>query len=300
MTASLIIDGPAGFDATGELCGLSSARRLITVFKLAGVSRTIISDSGNMDAVVHYCTKIGADYLLPRKKDAKGAEGRVLAALKYLPEKYTRLFITPCSFPLFETETVRRLCETDADIAVPEYNGERGYPVLISRRVMSKLKDCGGELDRFLSENSGSVLKLKTDDAGVVTDVSSGADVSELAARNSLHTKLRVKNKISVAREKNFFGPGVLQLILLVEETHSVSFSRKVMGMANSYTAKITQDAEQNLGFKLFSHYHNGHNGGRTDLTPECKRFTEQYRAFTADCDKYINEAFLKHFPDKN
>ncbi|MDR0905714.1 MAG: NTP transferase domain-containing protein [Oscillospiraceae bacterium] len=296
MTAALIFDGPAGFDATEDIYGLSAIHRLVTVFKLADIDRVIISDSENMEKIMHLSSKLGADFLRLKKTDAAGAAGRVLATLKYLPERYSRLLTTPSNYPLVEQETLRQLCEVDAEIVIPTHGGERGYPVLISRNLFGRLADCGGDLAAFLAESGESITELETEDSGVITDVSVGADVSAIAASRTLHTDLRSGFKVTVAREKSFFGPGMLQLIDLVEETHAIRTARLIMGMSQNNLWHMTQAAEKNLGFKLFVHENDGSWGGTSTLTAECREFAEKYRQFNDDCERLIGESFQKYF----
>jgi CTP:molybdopterin cytidylyltransferase MocA/molybdenum-dependent DNA-binding transcriptional regulator ModE len=296
-TAALIVDGSAGFDSTAALYTLSPLRRLIAIFRQAGIRRIIIAACENTDAVSRNASKLGADLLLLDKNEAANADECVIAGLNHLHARYTRAFITPANFPLFEAETVEKLCCSEADITVPLCNNERGYPILVAWEMFDELKNHGGSINSFLNANSKRVSTVRTTDIGTITDVSksSGADIETIARNHSLHTKLRPSWKFGLSKEDAFFGPGVFQLITLVDEVQSVKAARLLMGMVTSRMQKIVRDAEDNLGFKLFRY---AGNPRKSYLTPECREFVERYSAYADDCERAVNEAFDKHFSD--
>jgi CTP:molybdopterin cytidylyltransferase MocA/molybdenum-dependent DNA-binding transcriptional regulator ModE len=283
-----------------EIDEMSPIYTLIALFNNAEISRVLIADSKNADTIKHNATKLGADFIFGKRIEIESAAGCVLAGVKYLPQKYERLLITPSNFPFFEVETVKTLCASDADIAVPLYKGKRGYPVLVARSMFDELKNCNGELDAFLDANSGKVSEIEVDDEGVTADVSSVANAHELAAKHSIYAKLRPDKRIYVAQKSDFVGPGVLQLIKLVDEVKSVQSARIVMGMTSSKMQDIVHEVEKMLGFKLFWYDASGRPGGSgySYLTPECRAFAEKYEAYTNDCANYIHETFSKYFPD--
>jgi molybdate transport system regulatory protein len=259
----------------------------------------LIADSVNTKTIIKDFTRLGADFLYGKNLQNEGAEACVLAGMKYLPAKYDRLFIAPSNFPLTDIETVKLLCNSDADITVPVYRNKQGYPVLISRNQFDQLKVCGGNLDKFLRANSRFVNRVKVNDAGATADVSGGAEVSKIAAKTTLQTKFRQDAKLRISRGAFHFGPGLHQLITLVDEQKSVQAARLIMGMASRRARDIVHEAERTLGFKLFRFEIGGRPGGYSYLTPECRDFIERYQIFSENVDRLIKEELKRNFPDE-
>jgi Uncharacterized MobA-related protein len=84
--------------------------------------------------------------------------------------------------PLVTTETVNtlirahhRACEADPDhpATVPVYRGERGNPVILSRRLFPSLMTLSGDTGarRILAGLGDAVLRIEVNDPGVTRDV---------------------------------------------------------------------------------------------------------------------------------
>jgi CTP:molybdopterin cytidylyltransferase MocA len=254
LTAALIIEGSEGFNLTVEIDEMSPLYVLRTLFKQAGIRRVLVSDSVNGKDIAKTSTKLGLDFVLDKRIKVQSPEGCVLAGLDYLPERYKRLFIVPADFPLFETKTIIQLCENEAEIVVPLYKGKRGYPVLIKRSMFAELQAHNGDLKSFLEANNDCVTEIETSDMGVTACISDASKQNELVSRHSLYTKLRPDDRIYVANKQSYFGPGLRQLIMLVDEQKSVNAARVIMGMAATRAAQIVAEAEKTLGFKLFDY----------------------------------------------
>jgi molybdenum cofactor cytidylyltransferase len=94
------------------------------------------------------------------------------------------LLVTPADLPALLPATVRRLLATlesgGAPLAVPAYRGKRGHPLAIAARLAPEIPalDPAVGLRQLLERHA--VAELATDDAGVVADVDTPADYSNL------------------------------------------------------------------------------------------------------------------------
>lgn len=91
------------------------------------------------------------------------------------------------------------------------------------------------------------------------------------------------------------FGPGVAELLELVEETSSLRQATMRMGMAYSKAWRILKVAEENLGFPLLDTVTGGKGGGGAALTEQGQRFLRSYRALERAVRDYADEAFLEY-----
>lgn len=108
--------------------------------------------------------------------------------------------------------------------------------------------------------------------------------------------QLRYHIKVRVFHKERSFGPGVAELMHLVEETGSLSEACRRMEMAYSKGWKITKRAEEDLGFALMEGSRGGSRGGRTTITEEGKAFLEKYENFLREVEESTKKSFQKYF----
>ena len=94
-----------------------------------------------------------------------------------------------------------------------------------------------------------------------------------------------------------FFGEGPLRLLRSVEKTGSLRSAAMEMEMAYSKASKLLKQAEGNLGFSLTTRSAGGRDGGGSVLTPEGKRWLQQYEAYRDACIKANQALYRQHFP---
>ena len=89
---------------------------------------------------------------------------------------------------------------------------------------------------------------------------------------------IRPSIRLTLEKEERFFGPGVADLLELVEEKGSIQGACSEMGMSYSKSWKIIKRAERELGYPLLSSHNGGTAGGKSELTEKGKWFLQQYR----------------------
>ena len=94
-----------------------------------------------------------------------------------------------------------------------------------------------------------------------------------------------------------FFGEGPCRLLRCVEKTGSLRSAAMEMEMAYSKASKLLKQAEDNLGFPLTTRNAGGKDGGGSRLTPEGKRWLQQYEAYRDACVKANQELYRQYFP---
>ena len=94
-----------------------------------------------------------------------------------------------------------------------------------------------------------------------------------------------------------FFGEGPLRLLRCVEKNGSLRAAAMDMEMAYSKAIKLLKQAEENLGFPLTTRSAGGKAGGGSVLTPEGKRWLEQYERYRDACIQANQSLFHQFFP---
>ena len=94
-----------------------------------------------------------------------------------------------------------------------------------------------------------------------------------------------------------FFGEGPCRLLRCVEKTGSLRAAAMEMEMAYSKASKLLKQAETNLGFSLTIRSTGGKDGGGSTLTPEGKRWLQQYEAYRDACVKANRALYRQFFP---
>ena len=97
--------------------------------------------------------------------------------------------VLPGDLPLIQPSTLQAVAAAlaQADVVLPHHLGERGHPVGFAR-------NCGGELAALQGAEgaaaivrsrtkAGQVVRLDLDDAGIVTDIDTPADLAAAEAR---------------------------------------------------------------------------------------------------------------------
>lgn len=109
---------------------------------------------------------------------------------------------------------------------------------------------------------------------------------------------LHFKTKLVISREKDFFGPGVFHLLQYIDETGSIQAAADKMNLSYSKGLKMINKAEKELDFRFLKRCNGGRNGGSSTITPEGRRFMEQYEAMLEDIRQISGEFFEKYFKE--
>ena len=92
------------------------------------------------------------------------------------------------------------------------------------------------------------------------------------------------------------FGPGIAQLLHLVEELHSLRSAAASMEMAYSKAWTVIKNSEKALGYPLLTSTTGGKNGGGAALTEDGKELLQKYDEFYAEMKAYGDKLFAEKF----
>ena len=103
---------------------------------------------------------------------------------------------------------------------------------------------------------------------------------------------LRPSVRFRLAKNDTFFGPGVAEFLILVDQ------SNKEMEMSYSKSWKIIKKAENYLGYSLIESKSGGASGGSSHLTPEAKELLTRYQGMEKELKAATAQLFEKYFGD--
>ncbi len=97
---------------------------------------------------------------------------------------------------------------------------------------------------------------------------------------------------------ETFFGPGVADLMGLVQKTGSLHSAAKEMGMAYSKAWRVIEEAERELGYSLMCRRAGGSKGGGSELTEEGRQLLERYWMLEREAYRAVGGLFHDIFPE--
>ena len=108
--------------------------------------------------------------------------------------------------------------------------------------------------------------------------------------------ELRVAIVAKMFTDRKCFGPGVAQLLALVDELHSLRAAAMSMSMAYSKAWTVIRGAEEGLGFKLLTSPAGGKHGGGAVLTDEARQMLAAYDEYCEKLRSYGEKLFEETF----
>ena len=304
MTAGAMIVAD-GTTSQGELTrpleklgSVSVAQRMVDTFRHAGVDRIVlVSQQENRQALETNIARTGAICLSPPTGWPVQMFSLVRTGLSYLADKCERVLVAPVDVPLFTPKTVCALLASDGQIVSPLYEGHPGHPLLLASRLAPGILayEGGDGLRGALRRFADRRVFLPVDDRGVLSPLAREADVAKQLERHN-RARLYPDIKVRLMREQAFFGPGVAQLLTLIDETGSVRLACGRMGVSYSKGWKMLSVLEEETARVMVARQQGGKNGGAASLTPDGRALLEKFRLLESRSRVLVQEVFDELF----
>jgi len=212
-----------------------------------------------------------------------------------------RILLMPVDTPAIMEETFHQVVRIDADMVRTVYDGEPGHPIVLRSRIARELCDyTGGGGLRGAMEHSGyAITNLEVDDWGVNWDVDTQEEYQVLLERNYKRGKgypVHPQVQVRLAASETFFGPGVAQLLELIDQTGSIQDACIQMELSYSKGSRMVKQVEKQLGFPVVQRWSGGAGGGGSSLTEEGKRLVANYGELVRQVQKSTQELYRKCF----
>ncbi|GHV28316.1 hypothetical protein AGMMS4952_11660 [Spirochaetia bacterium] len=108
---------------------------------------------------------------------------------------------------------------------------------------------------------------------------------------------LKVSLITKTEKGEPFCGPGMIKLLLEIEQNGNVRNACEKMGMSYTKGWKLLGRLERWLGFSVVARQQGGKGGGEAHLTGEGTAFLEKHRAFVKECEAAVEDIFRRYYP---
>lgn len=278
---------------------ISIAQRIVATLKQAGVSNIVVVTGYNALVLERHLANNGIVFL--RNEDYENTQmfDSAKIGLAYLKDKCDRILFTPVDIPLFTAGTVEAIMTSDAELAFPVCDGQRGHPIIMASSLVNAILDDSGAdgLQGALSRCIAETEEIVVDDLGILHDADTPDDYRDLL---QFHNSQLARPVISVAlaREKDFFDEKIAMLLTLVDETHSVRTACQRMQISYSSGWNIIHTLESQVNNPLIDRSQGGAGGGRSRLTDYGRELLKKYSDYVEEVRQAANALYDKHFKD--
>ncbi|MGA8727675.1 MAG: DVU_1551 family NTP transferase [Terracidiphilus sp.] len=167
--------------------GRTALERSIDLFRAAGVEEVIAVLGHRAEELRSTAERCGARCALNQRFE-RGMYSSIVVGSRALPRWAKAAFVLPADIPLVRPSTVRKLAQEWArwqdGIAYPVFDGRRGHPPLIARKILDFAKEEGAEgpLSVFLASHERDAIEVPVVDEAIHMDMDTRADYEALAA----------------------------------------------------------------------------------------------------------------------
>jgi CTP:molybdopterin cytidylyltransferase MocA len=104
---------------------------------------------------------------------SRGQFSSMQCGLRAVPEDAEGVLFAPVDHPNIEPATVRQLIAAGAPIAIPQYLGRHGHPVLFTRALIPEFLALGPDAQarQVLHGHTGEIRYLDVGDSGILDDI---------------------------------------------------------------------------------------------------------------------------------
>ena len=276
---------------------ISVAQRIIATFQQAGIRKIVMVTGYNAVALERHLAGKGVIFLRNEDYETTQMFDSVKIGLRYLENKCDRVLFTPVDVPLFTANTVKAMLASDALLACPVCQGERGHPLLIDNGLLPAiLQDCGEQGLRGATQRCGAPMtQIPVEDCGTLYDADTPEDFAALVDYHN-HQLVRSVVSVSLAKEKVFFDSKIAMLLTLVDETKSVRAAGQRMQLSYSSCWKMIRTLEEQLCYPLIQRTQGGADGGTSVLTERGKVFLKKYMEYDQQVKATAEALFETYF----
>lgn len=276
---------------------ISIAQRVVATFQQAGVDKIVMVTGYNAAVLERHLSNNGLVFLRNENYETTHMFDSVCIGLEYMKSRCDRVLFTPVDIPLFTAATVSALLASDALLACPVCDGERGHPLLIGSSLIDRILNDSGErgLKGALERSSVVMTEVAVKDKGVLHDADTPEDYRALLRYHN-DQLVRPVVSVSLAKEKPFFDGRASILLRLVDETGSVRTACQMMQMSYSSGWNVIRALESQINRPLIERSQGGAGGGSSRLTAEGKRLLSAYEDYSAHLRDSAARLFEEYF----
>lgn len=276
-------------------------QRAIDVLRQAGVTPIIVVTGYQADALERHIAHRGAVCVRNKKYETSQMFDSICLGLRKIGKKTDQVLLFPADVPLISVDTIQKMKESGAEIAVPLYEGKCGHPVLLSREIIPSILTYHGDkgLRGAIERCTGRLEKIELNDAGVLLNTNTEEDYEELLryeteSREQIPLSFTLQPKL--CRTEECFDQSTADFLHAVEECGSMLSACQMQGISYSKAWKMVKLAEEQLGITFLARQTGGNGGGSSSLTEEGRCFVSRYRLFAERIQSAGEDIFKEIF----
>ncbi len=279
-TGAILVD--AGTETHTDLLPLSPAQRLTRTLQNAGVCHIVLLTPPTCletleKRMAHWGVLCLPDHI----------QGRT-AALEYLGAHCGQLLLVPSDVPFVSPATVAAVLECGLAPVRPRCQELDGWPILVPADYFSALLHADLLDPRF---PSGPAAILPAEDEGALRESLYAGKWPQLRSHRRTED-IHPTVKLRLCGERPFLGPGVAQLLSLIDITESVRMASQHMGISYSKAWKMISVLEEELEEAVVLRCQGGKNGGSARISPFGLELLEKYRRLEEECQAFARTRF--------
>ena len=217
--------------------------------------------------------------------------------LKFMADKFDRVFVVPGDMPLFLPNTLEQLLNSAASIAVPANAFTNGYPVLLDHSAMSLIlsEKTARDADMAIRKSGLTVDVIPMEDPGILLRGDSFSQQQDLI---QIHNQqlTRPVAQFSLTKGGDLYDARLSMLLHLVDETRSVRDACEMMQISYSTAWNMLNHVEDELGYPLVTRIRGGSTGSGSVLTQKGRTLMESYDQFAEQLELTAQELYKKYF----
>lgn len=296
MRIGAVIDAAGNKNVSAERFGnmlkvqnLTMAERIVLNFQQAGVKDIVVLTGCQAEKMEKSLQHYGVTFLRDEAYEKHKLTDSVKKGMDYLGRYCDRILFCPMDVPFFKTETVRILLEQEADMIVPTYGGKQGYPICIKASLNHV------RLEEAFKES----YEVQVEDSGIIPDNDIWQRYEEIEAQYE-EKQMHPSVKVRLAKQKPFFGPGIVTVLRQIERVGSVREACQKTGISYSKGWTLIHTAEEELGYKIVERMPGGKNGGEAYVTERGRMLLSMYESYAAKVEQAAEEIYKEIFLDSD
>ena len=295
--------GYKSYDKMKSVDGIQVLRQMILNFKRAGVDEIVLITGYQAEQVEKKLAKLGAVFLRSEDYEKEEMITSAVRGMNYLKPRCEKFFFCPAGVSLFTEDTVRVLMqkakenENDQEkVYVPVWEERKGHPILMDRSMIDQFASYEGEggLKGAMDALNVERIFVPVEDNGVAIYSGQGESFREIFKEKEKERRIRPRVKLQF--EKNFFGPGIVFLLRQIDTLGSVRDACAKTGMSYSKGWSLIRSAEKELGYTVVERSPGGKHGGVASVSEAGKDILRKYELLEKDVAKYAEKRYKDIF----
>ena len=262
-----------------KLNDLSFAERVVQNFRQAGVIDVIMIVGHKAEEIKGELKGLGVIFLKNDNYAETQMFDSVKIGLRYVNDRYDRVFFCPVDVPLFRADTIELELTRTESIVFPVCHNRIGHPILFDTSLIPQILSYEGNhgLKGALDSLTGqTTCYLPIDDEGAIMDADNPSDVEYLIDLHNANL-LRAEVSVCIAGKKLFFTVDTKLLLKQIKVFGNVQEACRSINISYSKGWKILHSLESELGYQIVTRHSGGKNGGSAAITPSGMRLIELY-----------------------